>query len=163
MADELMKRVEVNDPTSTYLLANSYYNGLNGLQQDHTKSKELYAKAADLGCSQANFQLANIYRQGGDLKKAKFHFEAAAIAGHEIARYIIGLMEANSGNMERAIKHWKISASAGYHIAMQALQQLFENGFDSRESIDSALAAYNISCVEMRSEARDAYIRSITE
>jgi hypothetical protein len=29
----------------------------------------------------------------------------------------------------------------------------------SRESIDSTLAAYNTSCAEMRSEARDAYIR----
>jgi hypothetical protein len=28
----------------------------------------------------------------------------------------------------------------------------------SRETFDSTLAAYNNSCVEMRSEARDAYI-----
>ena len=31
--------------------------------------------------------------------------------------------------------------------------------FVSRESINSTLAAYNNSCVEMRSEARDAYIQ----
>jgi hypothetical protein len=31
--------------------------------------------------------------------------------------------------------------------------------FVSRESIDSTLAAYNNSCAEMRSEARDSYIR----
>ena len=29
----------------------------------------------------------------------------------------------------------------------------------SRESVDSTLAAYNNSCAEMRSEARDAVIR----
>jgi TPR repeat protein len=163
MADELMKRVEVKDPTSTYLLANSYYNGLNGLQQDHTKAKELYAKAADLGHSEAHFHLGNIYLEGGNLKKAKFHYEAAAIAGHEGARYNIGSLEANSGNMERAIKHWTIAASAGCYSAMYELRIEFEQGVVSRESIDSTLAAYNISCAEMRSEARDAYICSITE
>jgi TPR repeat protein len=163
MADELMKRVEVNDPTSISLLANSYYNGLNGLQQDHTKAKELYAKAADLGHSEAHCQLANMYHEGGDMKKAKFHYEAAAIAGHEAARYNIGLMEGESRHLERAIKHWKIAASAGHYASMYALQQLFENVSDSRESMDSTLAAYNNSCAELRSEARDAYIRSITE
>jgi TPR repeat protein len=97
------------------------------------------------------------------MKKAKFHCEAAAIAGHEIARYNIGIMEFESGNMERAIKHWTIAASAGYHIAMHALRQLFEKGLVSRESIDSTLDAYNTSCAELRSEARDAYTRTIIE
>jgi hypothetical protein len=32
-----------------------------------------------------------------------------------------------------------------------------------RESIDSTLEAYNDSCTEMRSEARDACIRDILE
>jgi TPR repeat protein len=156
--------VEVNDPTSTYLLANSYYNGLNGLQQDRTKAIELYAKAADLGHSEAHCNLANIYRQGGDLKKAKFHLEAAAMAGDDVARFHLGIMEANSGNMERAVKHFTIAASAGCFGAMDYLRIGFEEGAISRESIDSTLAAYNNSCAELRSKARDAYIRAmITE
>ena len=53
--------MEANDPTSIYLLANSYDHGLNGLQQDHTKAIELYAKAADLGHSDAPYLLGNIY------------------------------------------------------------------------------------------------------
>jgi hypothetical protein len=44
---------------------------------------------------------------------------------------------------------------------MHHLRIAVEKGFVSRESIDSTLAAYNSSCVEMRSEARDAYIRVI--
>jgi len=47
------------------------------------------------------------------MKKAKFHVEAAAMAGHEAARCSLGVMEFNSGNMERAMKHWTIAASAG--------------------------------------------------
>jgi tetratricopeptide (TPR) repeat protein len=157
--EEIRRRVEANDPTSTCLLANCYHHGLHGFQQDHTKAIELYAKAANLGHSDAHYQLARIYRDGGDLKKAKLHYENAAIAGHEESRYNLGFMEVNSRNMERAIKHWKISASAGHYDAMFAMITLVKKGHVSKESINSTLAAYNNSCVQMRSEARDAYIR----
>jgi TPR repeat protein len=72
-------------------------------------------------------------------------------------------MEYNSGNMERAIKHWTIAASGGDYEAMHNLLVFFEDGVVSRESIDSTLAAYNSSCAEMRSKARDAFIRGRTE
>jgi TPR repeat protein len=163
-AAEIRRRVEVNDAASIYLLANSYHHGTNGFQQDHTKAIELYARAADLGHSKAHSQLANIYHdEGGDFKKAKFHFEAAAMLGDEVSRYCLGSIEGNFGNMERAVKHWTIAASAGYYIAMNELILSFEQGLVSRESIDSTLTAYNNSCSEMRSEARDAYIRSMTK
>jgi hypothetical protein len=45
---------------------------------------------------------------------------------------------------------------------MHQLIKFFEIGDVSRESIDSTMAAYNTSCAEMRSEARDAYIRMYT-
>jgi hypothetical protein len=95
------------------------------------------------------------------VKKAKFHFEAAAMAGHEIARSKLGFIEAEYGNTERAIKHWSIAASAGEYIAMHHLRNVFEKGCVSRESIDSTLTAYNNACAEMRSEARDT-ISAIT-
>jgi TPR repeat protein len=158
---ELMKRAEANDPASIYLLACYYHLGLNGIQQDQTKAMELYAKAADLGCSMAHNNLGVIYERAGNMKKAKFHCEAAAMAGHEVSRYNIGCLEYNSGNMERALKHCTIAALAGYYEAMHKLQTLFEQGFVSRESIDTALAAHNKSCAEMRSEARDACIRAM--
>jgi hypothetical protein len=94
------------------------------------------------------------------LKKAKFHVEAAAMAGHKVAtRSIVGYMENSSGNMERAVKHWTIAASAGDYTAMHELRTLFEQDYVSRESIDSTLAAYNSSCVETRSKAQDAAIQ----
>jgi hypothetical protein len=156
--EEVMKRVEANDPASICMLAGSYYRGLNGFQQGQTKAIELWSRAADLGCSTAHNNLGCIY-EGGNLKKAKFHYEAAAMAGDEVARYNLGCMEGNSGNIERAVKHWTIAASAGYFGAMHELRKLFDQGVVSRESIESTLAAYNSSCAEMRSEARDAYIQ----
>jgi hypothetical protein len=124
---------------------------------EHTETR-LYARAAILGCSEAHNRLSIFYRKGGDMKKAKFHCEAAAMAVHEGARYNLGIMEKKSGNIERAIKHWRIAASFGHVKAMHDLRVLFEQGLVGREYIDSILTAYNNSCMEMRSEARGEYI-----
>ena len=168
--EETMMRVEVNDVTSICVMAGYYFEGTGGLQQDHTRAMELYARAAELGSRHAHFELGSIYYQGGDLKKAKFHYEAAAMAGHEVARYnlaghevarYLGSVEAQKANSERVFKHLRIAASAGDYAAMHHLRTIFEKGFVSRESIDSTLTAYNNSCAETRSEARDAYIRML--
>jgi TPR repeat protein len=81
------------------------------------------------------------------------------MAGDEVARNNLGTMEAQSGNMERAVKHWIISASAGHNDAMDNLLIAFKKGHVSRNAMDSTLTAYNNACAEMRSEARDTYIR----
>ena len=161
--EQMTERIEANDAASMCMLASCYYKGQLGLQQDHAKSMELFAKAADLGFTKAHSRLAYLYDLGGDLKKAKFHFEAAAMAGHEIARCNLAVSEADSGNMERAIRHWTIAASAGDYVAMHELRVGFEKGYVSQESIDLTLTAYNNSCAEMRSESRDEYIRFVTE
>ena len=157
--EERLKRVEANDAVAMYVLGNNYYHGNEGLNQDQAKALELYDRASALGSSQAHFHLGLYYREGGDSKRAKIHDEAAAMAGHEDARYNLGSMEAQSGNTERAVKHWMIAASAGECYAMHELRESFEEGYVSSESINSTLTAYNNSCVEMRSEDRDAAIR----
>jgi TPR repeat protein len=150
--EEVLKRVEANDAGAMCLLANYYLVGSGGLQQDQTKAMDLYARAAELGLSVAHFFLANLYYKGGNLKKAKFHYEAAAMAGHEAARHNLGNLEGKSGNMERAVKHWTLLHQLGVFV-------LVEEGLVSRQSIDLTLEAYNNSCAEMTSEARDACIR----
>jgi tetratricopeptide (TPR) repeat protein len=159
--EEMMKRVEANDAGAMCALGCYYSQGLNGLQQDRAKAMELFNKAAELGSSHAHYQVGVLFDQGGDLKKAKFHWEAAAMAGHEMARYNLGCMELHSGDKERAVKHWMIAASAGCYNAMHLLITCFKGGYVSRESIDSTLTAYNNSCVEMRSDARDKYISEL--
>jgi TPR repeat protein len=160
--EEMMKRVEVNDEESIYVLGTYYYHGGQlSLLQD--RNKELWKQAAKLGSSQAHYQLGSINNEGGDLKKAKFHFEAAAMAGHEVARYNLGCMNFHSGNILQGLKHWTITASAGDYAAMHSMLIEFEKGLVSRDAIDSTLTAYNTSCVEMRSEARDASIQIIQE
>ena len=157
----MMKRAEANDAASIFLLANSYHNGISGFTTDWGKAMELYGRAADLGYGKAHYNLGHMYDKGGNLKKAKFHFEAAAMAGNDRAMNNLGTMEAQSGNMERAVKHWMISASAGHYDAMDNLLIAFNKGLGvSKDALTSTLATYNTACAEMRSEARDAYIRS---
>jgi hypothetical protein len=67
----------------------------------------------------------------------------------------VGCMEAQSGNMERAMRHWRIAASAGYYDAKQKLLIEFNKGLVNQDEMDSILTAYNNSCIEMRSEARE--------
>ena len=155
---DIMKRVKANDAGSMCELAMYFRHGEGGLQQDRTKAMELFARAADLGSNQAHDYLGAEYYEGGDLKKAKFHLGAAAMAGNEKARCNLGNLEGKSGNVGRGLKHLKIAASAGHHEAMHNLLVAFRIGMVNRDTIDSTLAAYNTSCVEMRTEARDKYM-----
>jgi hypothetical protein len=144
-----------------FVLAESYYYGLNGVQQDHAKSMELFTRATELGFTKAHCNLGGVYHRGGNMKKAKFHFVAGAMAGHEAARYNLGNLEAESGNINRAVKHWTIAASAGCYQSMHNLLVALKKGDVSTESIDSTLTAYNNSCADIRSEARDAFINKV--
>jgi len=160
--EEMMKRVAANDPTSIFMLGNYYLDGIGGLHQDAEKAKEHWTQAAKFGSNKAHFALGRFYEEGGDITKAKFHYEVAAMTGHDSARYNLGVMDGHSGNIERALKHLRIAASAGHYKAMHNLRKSFEGGFVSRESIEATLTAYNNSCAEMRSEARDDCIHVIT-
>jgi hypothetical protein len=73
----------------------------------------------------------------GIFEEGQVPLQAAAMAGHEMARSNLGVMEYNSGNMEQAVKHWTIGASAGCYQSMQYLRLYFEKGYVSRESINS--------------------------
>ena len=96
LVEDNMKRVEANDPASICMLAIQYHHGRAGLQQDLAKAKDLYTRAVELGCSMAHIHLGIFYHEGGDMKKAKFHFEAAAMAGNEVARFNLGCMSGTS-------------------------------------------------------------------
>jgi len=80
-----------------YALGNYYENGHIGVQQDHPKAVELWNRASELGSSNAHCLLGTHYYKGGDLKKALFHYEAGAMAGHDVARYNSGTMEFKLG------------------------------------------------------------------
>ena len=69
--EKITKRVEANDPASICMLAHYYLHGVGGFQQDHAMSKELYARAANLGYSKAHHYLGDVYYAGGNMKKGR--------------------------------------------------------------------------------------------
>jgi TPR repeat protein len=85
-----MKWEEANDAIAMGMLGSYCNHGQIGLQQDHNKAIELWTQSAHLGCSKAHINLYHEYCDLGDMKKAKFHLEAAAMAGHEGARHNLG-------------------------------------------------------------------------
>jgi TPR repeat protein len=157
--EQTMKRVEANDATSMTYLGCFYANGSCGLQQDLNKALELWTRAAELGSIEAHYYIGGVYYQGEgvekDMKKAIHHLELAAMAGHEAARYNLGGIEYNSGNFERAIRHWSISASAGDSKSMTAIEEEFQKGLVRTDVYELTLKAYNDSCEEMTSKARE--------
>jgi TPR repeat protein len=165
--ERMMKRVEANDATLMTNLGGYYAEGLYGLQQDRNKAFELYTRAAELGSSEAHYQIAGKYINGEsvvkDVQKAIHHLELAAMAGHESARYYLGCMEYDSGNMERAIKHWIISASAGHSKSILAINKSFEGGHVQSDLYELTMKAHSDSYEEMRSKAREdaAYLKKM--
>jgi TPR repeat protein len=157
--EQMMKRAEANDANSITYLGCCYSNGSLGLRQDWNKALELWTRAAELGSSDAHYQIGYLYYKGlgveKDAKKAIHHYELAAMAGHEMARYNLGVIEYKSGNMERAIKHWTISASAGQKKSMTAIQTSFDWGLVQTDAYELMLKVYTDSCEEMRSKARE--------
>jgi hypothetical protein len=162
--DQIKKRVEAKDAGSITFLGCCYADGSLGLRQDWYKAFELWTRAAELGSSEAHYLVADSYDEGlgveKDVKKAIHHYELAAMAGHEMARFNLGCIEYKSGNMERAIKHCTISASAGHSKSMSAIEGSFEKGLVQTDAYKLTLKAYNDSCTEMKSNAREyaAYV-----
>jgi hypothetical protein len=101
-------------------------------------------------------QLGTQYDADGNSKKQKFHDEARAMAGQKLPDATLDT-QGTVWKHGQAVKHWMIAASSGDYDAMHSLLGAFKGGFVSRD-IDSTLTAYNNSCAEMRSEARDKYI-----
>ena len=62
-------------------------------KQDKANATELWKQAQSLGPVRHNIAWVSVIVKGGggDLKKAKFHYEAAAMAGNEDLRFNIGV------------------------------------------------------------------------
>ena len=156
----IMKRVEANDPVAVYNLGCNYYNGRMSLQQNKRKAMKLWFRAGELGHDGANFNLGISYDFGEgaekDEKKAKYHYELAAMGGYVKARHNLGILEQELGNMERAVKHWMIAAMAGYDNSLNAIRQCYLEGHATKDDFEKALRAHKHATDEMKSDHREA-------
>ena len=57
--------------------------------------------------------------------------------------------------MNRALKHYMIAAEGGHNIALKAIQELYTNGYATKDDYATALRAYQAYLVEIKSNQRD--------
>jgi len=65
--------------------------------------------------------LAGIDHEGGDLKKAKFHLEAAAMAGHDVSPFKFRKQGMTYHDLTLGVWRRTIAASAGDYTSMHHL------------------------------------------
>ena len=154
-ADKLRtKRAEANDPAALC------QEGIRQYQKGkYSKAFKCFAKAAELGDAEAQLKLACLYRDGEgvqkDVGKMIYHAEEAAIAGHPLARYLLGEHEYNNYNLVRAVKHFIIAAKQGHDASMKALMEAFKDGFISKEELAATLRAQKAAVDATKSPQRE--------
>ena len=140
------QRMEAGDAEAFDCMGALYFTGKCGLPQDILRGLELSSRAAELGCANAHYNIANLYFTGQymprNTKKALFHNQQAAMRGHLMARDNLGCHEMELGNWDRAIKHWMIATASGDKHSLDQIQELFTKGMVSKAQYASALHAY---------------------
>ena len=160
MIEQMKKRVELGDAQAIYNLGVFYSEGLYGLPQDHAKASELYHQAGELGHTRSYFNIGILYYNGDgverDEKKALHYWELAAMGGDTEARHNLGYSEYyKKSNWDRALKHWLIAAGGGSDNSVKGIQQLYMDGYATKEDYTKALQTYQKCIDEIRSEQRD--------
>ena len=114
----------MQDPEAIRDVACCYASDGNTHPKDLKKSKFqlFWQQAGKLGHTESYYNIGCLYSRDGngvvskDQKKANHYFELAAIGGHEIARYNLGVSEMQAGkmsaspavNLKRAMEHFTI-------------------------------------------------------
>ncbi|EJK47698.1 hypothetical protein THAOC_33566 [Thalassiosira oceanica] len=133
----IRKRVAADDPQAIFFLGAKYRFRAFGLDKYVTRAVELYERAAQLGVTDAHFNLGVLYTRGTDVEKdmakAIRHYEAAAMCGH----------------------HWMISAKLGCQDSLNTVKRMFMNGHATKADYAAALRGYQSAIEDMSSPDRD--------
>ena len=155
----IKKRVEMGDAKAIYSLGCYYNGGKYGFPQDRAKALEHWHRAAELGHTEAYYNIGNAYYKGNgverDMKKAKHYYELAAMGGDADARYNLGRIEEEAGNMSRAVKHHLIAAGCGDNESLKKIREFFVNGHATKDDYAKALRSYQGYINEIKSDQRD--------
>ena len=102
-------------------------------------------------------EVQNVKRRAEqDVEKARYHFEIAAMGGHENARHGLGGIEEGLGNAKKGMKHIMYAARCGYDMSMKSIGEAYKVGYVTKDEYASTLRAYQNSIDEMKSEQREA-------
>ena len=154
------KRVELNDCQAIYSLACLYYNGQEGYPLDRAKAYALYLKAGKLGSPRSYSNVAMAYARGDGIprneKKAKHYYELAALGGHALSRYNLGIIAEREGDIDKAMKHYVIAAGCGSTDSFKRIQMF---GSWKKDYYEEAVQAHQAFIKSISSHQRDEAIK----
>ncbi|EJK45868.1 hypothetical protein THAOC_35498 [Thalassiosira oceanica] len=124
-----------------------------------TRAVELYERAAELGVTDAHYNLGVLYDEGKEVEKdtakALRHVEAAAMCGHVNARFRLSATEYNAGNYDLSLQNMMIGVKLGHEDSLNMVKRFFMAGLATKADYASALRGYHNAIEEMSSPDRD--------
>lgn len=125
---------------------------------EYAKAFQYWTKAAGLGDAESHYDLSVMYMVGEVEKneqKRVYHLEEAAIGGHPVARYNLGVIEWIDDRAERAMKHFIIAANLGHVESVKELKLGLAKGLLSKDDFAAALRAHQAAVGAMNRDAAD--------
>ena len=108
---------DANDTKAMYNLGCYYLRGSPdlGVPKDSDKALELWQRASELGCAEADYNIGFTQFHERDLRQAINYYELASMGGHALARHNLGKYEeVMTRNKKRALKHFMIAVTSGW-------------------------------------------------
>lgn len=125
-------------PEAPYRLGMCYLRGL-GTPRSLSKAKACFAVAAEKGHPGAQFELATLLFDGGNVREAAQWYQAAAEQGQVEAQHALALFEKEPG---KAIVWYRKAAEAGHVPSMHALGELHYYGEGGTKDWEAAAHWY---------------------
>jgi TPR repeat protein len=134
--EDLTQRAVVGDRTAMHMLAESYYAGSNGADQNFARAADWYLRLAKTGDARAQTSLGLMYARGYGVPKniAEAHrwWNFAAIQNDPGAQYNLGLAyvrgEGVAVDYERAARWFREASRRGHVQAQHNLGMLYHEG-----------------------------------
>ena len=132
----LMRTANDGDPLSQHTIAEAYFEGKNGFEQDDSKAVEWFEKAAKQGFARAQFSLGWMYLHGRgvneDAERATALFRQSAEQGLPEAQYFLGARykrgEGAPQDYAQAVHWYLLAAESGWPEAQNDLSALYAQG-----------------------------------
>lgn len=157
--EDLTLRAEAGDRTAMHALAESYYAGREGAEQDFVRAADWYGRLAKMGDARAQTSLGLMYARGygvpRNLAEAHRWWNFAAIQNDPGAQYNLGLTYATGAGVavdqERAAHWFGEAASRGHIQAQHNLGMLYYEGKGVPK--DPRLAYYWVRVAALQDDA----------
>ncbi|EJK71048.1 hypothetical protein THAOC_07543 [Thalassiosira oceanica] len=155
----MMLRMEKKDGRAFHIMGTQHFVGGSGFKKDLNKAYEYWTKGAEYGSAECHASIGGFhFGEGGpsafDAKKARTHFELAAMQGNVGARHNLGMMELNAGKSATAMKHFLISASVGNEASLDMVKQGYPRKDVRKADYESCLKAYHESVQDLKTDER---------